>query len=102
MSGLRSTSWPSRGSSSSTRSRGRVCSGWRARSCTRMRCTEFWPSWWRMANGERVVVEIAFDGGQIMGARLTSVAADELEQGLAARNDGALTRDADDGRYTIP
>jgi hypothetical protein len=51
---------------------------------------------------ERVVVEIAFDGGQIMGARLTSTSADELEQALAARNDAALTLDADDGRYTIP
>jgi hypothetical protein len=51
---------------------------------------------------ERVVVEIAFDGGQIMGARLTSESADELEQALGARNDGALTLDAEDGRYTVP
>ena len=51
---------------------------------------------------ERVVVEIAFDGGQIMGARLTAASADELEQALAAHNDGSLTLDADDGRYTIP
>jgi hypothetical protein len=51
---------------------------------------------------ERVVVEIAFDGGQIMGARLTSESADDLEQALGARNDGALTLDADDGRYTVP
>ena len=55
-----------------------------------------------MPSDERVVVEIAFDGGQIMGARLTTASADELEQALAARNDGALTLDADDGRYTIP
>ena len=53
-------------------------------------------------SGERVVVELAFDGGQIMGARLTSESADELEKALAERNDGALTLDADDGRYTIP
>jgi hypothetical protein len=55
-----------------------------------------------MPDDERIVVEIAFDGGQIMGARLTSTSADELEQALAARNDGSLTLDADDGRYTIP
>ena len=55
-----------------------------------------------MPSDERVVVEIAFDGGQIMGARLTTASADELEQALAARNDGALTLDADDGRYTVP
>jgi hypothetical protein len=55
-----------------------------------------------MSSNERVVVEIAFDGGQIMGARLTTTSADELEQALGAGNDGALTLDADDGRYTIP
>src|SRR6476661_3155570 len=53
-------------------------------------------------SNERVVVELAFDGGQIMGARLTSESADELEKALADRHDGALTLDADDGRYTIP
>jgi hypothetical protein len=51
---------------------------------------------------DRVVIEIGFDGGQIMGARVTTASADELEQALAARNDGALTLDAEDGRYTIP
>jgi hypothetical protein len=54
-----------------------------------------------MASNERVVVEIAFDGGQIMGARLSSTSADELDQALAAKSDGALTLDTDDGRYTI-
>jgi hypothetical protein len=51
---------------------------------------------------ERVVVEIAFDGGQIMAARLTSGSADELERALGDDRDGALMLDADDGRYTIP
>jgi hypothetical protein len=51
---------------------------------------------------DRVVVEIGFDGGQIMGARLTSASADELERALASRDDGALALDAEDGRYTIP
>jgi hypothetical protein len=55
-----------------------------------------------MASNERVVVEIGFDGGQIMGARITQASADELEHALAVRNDGSLTLDADDGRYTIP
>jgi hypothetical protein len=54
-----------------------------------------------MASEERIVVEIGFDGGQIMGARLTGASADELEQALATRADGALTLDADDGRYAI-
>jgi hypothetical protein len=51
---------------------------------------------------DRVVVEIGFDGGQIMGARLTSSSADQLEQALASHDDGALALDAEDGRYTIP
>ena len=55
-----------------------------------------------MASTERVVVEIGFDGGQIMGARLTEQSADELEQALAGSRDGSLTLDADDGRYSIP
>jgi hypothetical protein len=55
-----------------------------------------------MVSEERIVVEIGFDGGQIMGARLTSASADELEQALAGAQDGALMLDADDGRYTVP
>ena len=55
-----------------------------------------------MASAERVVVEIGFDGGQIMGARLTNASADELERALGDDRDGALMLDADDGRYTIP
>ena len=55
-----------------------------------------------MASEERIVVEIAFDGGQIMAARLTSASADELERALGDSRDGALTLDADDGRYTVP
>ena len=55
-----------------------------------------------MASTERVVVEIGFDGGQIMGARLTEASADELEKAMSGERDGALTLDADDGRYTVP
>jgi hypothetical protein len=55
-----------------------------------------------MADAERVVVEIGFDGGQIMGARLTEASADELEKAMSGNRDGSLTLDADDGRYTLP
>jgi hypothetical protein len=55
-----------------------------------------------MSSEERIVVEIAFDGGQIMGARLTNASADELERALGDDRDGTLMLDADDGRYTIP
>lgn len=60
-----------------------------------------------MAETERVRVEIAFDGGQIMGAIVTATSADALEQALGAADlragsgEAALSLEAEDGRYTI-
>jgi hypothetical protein len=60
-----------------------------------------------LSEAERVRVEIAFDGGQIMGALVSSASADALEQALgsadlrAGAGDAALALDAEDGRYTI-
>jgi hypothetical protein len=60
-----------------------------------------------LASPERVRIEIAFDGGQIMGALVSSASADALEQALgsadlrAGSGDAALSLDAEDGRYTI-
>jgi hypothetical protein len=60
-----------------------------------------------VASTERVRIEIAFDGGQIMSALVTSASADALEQALGAADiragtgDAALSLDAEDGRYTI-
>ena len=50
---------------------------------------------------EEVRIEIAFDGGQIMGAYVSLAAADELERALADGRDGAVGLDAEDGRYTV-
>ena len=50
---------------------------------------------------ERVRIEIAFDGGQIMGASVTLSAADELERALGQGSDGSVALDAEDGRYTV-
>ena len=50
---------------------------------------------------ERVRIEIAFDGGQIMGASVTLSAADELERALDDGRDGGLALEAEDGRYTV-
>ncbi|MBA2331478.1 MAG: hypothetical protein H0V94_01640 [Actinobacteria bacterium] len=50
---------------------------------------------------DSVRVEIAFDGGQIMGAIVTVAGADELERVLAAANDETHVLDSSDGRYTI-
>ncbi len=60
-----------------------------------------------MSSTERIRVEIAFDGGQIMGALVTPESADALEQALgsadlrAGAGDAALALEAEDGRYTI-
>jgi hypothetical protein len=60
-----------------------------------------------VAEQERVRIEIAFDGGQIMGAVVTQAGADALEQALgsadlrAGTGEAALALDAEDGRYTI-
>ncbi len=47
-----------------------------------------------MADTERVRVEIAFDGGQIMGAIVTAAGADALEQALGAADLRAGSGDA--------
>ena len=55
-----------------------------------------------MAEGERVRIEVGFDGGQIMGAYVENATADELEQALAsASGNGAIHVEAEDGRYTL-
>ena len=54
-----------------------------------------------MADGERVRIEIGFDGGQIMSALVETGAATQLEQALAGGSDGALALEAEDGRYTV-
>jgi hypothetical protein len=50
---------------------------------------------------ERVRIEIAFDGGQIMGAYVGLSAADELERALGDGRDGSIALPAEDGNYTV-
>jgi hypothetical protein len=50
---------------------------------------------------DQIRLEIAFDGGQIMGALVSVASADELDKALASGQDGVLTLDAADGRYTL-
>jgi hypothetical protein len=50
---------------------------------------------------ERVRIEVAFDGGQIMGAYVELSAADALERALDEGRDGSVALEADDGRYTV-
>ena len=50
---------------------------------------------------DSVRVELAFDGGQIMSAFVTSAGADALERALAAGAEGTHALDACDGRYSV-
>jgi hypothetical protein len=56
---------------------------------------------------DRVRIEIGFDGGQSLGVSVDNAIADELERALASAEpragagEGALTFDAEDGRYTV-
>ncbi len=54
-----------------------------------------------MASGERVRIEVGFDGGQIMGALVSPEHAEALERKLAAGGDGVVELEAEDGRYTL-
>jgi len=49
---------------------------------------------------EHVRLEIAFDGGQIMGALVSTESADDLDKALASGQETTLALDAADGRYT--
>jgi hypothetical protein len=51
---------------------------------------------------ERVRVEVAFEGGQVMSAVVDVSAAEGLESALGSGGDGAFQLEADDGRYTLP
>jgi hypothetical protein len=54
-----------------------------------------------VAENEQVRIEVAFEGGQIMGALVSVASADALERALASDDEPALTLDAADGRYTV-
>ncbi|MGH3104700.1 MAG: hypothetical protein ACRDN6_11465, partial [Gaiellaceae bacterium] len=57
----------------------------------------------RVAEAERVRIEVGFEGGQVMSAHVEASAADELERTLSSSPaDGAFQIDAEDGRYTLP
>jgi hypothetical protein len=54
-----------------------------------------------VAENEQVRLEIAFEGGQIMGALVSAASADSLERALADGGQAALSLDANDGRYIV-
>jgi hypothetical protein len=54
-----------------------------------------------VAEDEHVRIEVAFEGGQIMGALVSAASADALEHALVSGGQAALALDATDARYTV-
>ena len=53
-----------------------------------------------MTNGERLRVEIAFDGNQVLTVYVPPSTADDLDRALAGEHE-SLSFEAEDGRYTV-
>ena len=54
-----------------------------------------------MAEGERVRLELAFEGQQVLSVNVPTATAEELDRALAGDADGSFTFDGEDGRYTL-
>jgi hypothetical protein len=54
-----------------------------------------------MSEPERVRIEIAFDGQQVLNVLVPQQTAEDLDRALAGDHDSAYSFEADDGRYTI-
>jgi hypothetical protein len=54
-----------------------------------------------MAEADRIRIEIAFDGTQVLSVLVPSQTADDLDRALSGDHDGAWAFEADDGRYTV-
>jgi hypothetical protein len=54
-----------------------------------------------VGDGDRVRLELAFEGGQALSVFVTAAVADDLDVALADGSDGAFSFEAEDGRYTV-
>ena len=54
-----------------------------------------------MAEVDRVRIEIAFDGQQVLSVLVPLQTAEDLDRSLAGDHDSSFSFEADDGRYTI-
>jgi len=54
-----------------------------------------------MSDNERIRIEIAFDGQQVLSVLVPVSTAEDLDRALAGDHDSAYSFEADDGRYTI-
>jgi hypothetical protein len=54
-----------------------------------------------VADGERVRVEIGFDGGQVIGCFVDAASADQLERALHEDGPRVIVLDSEDGPYHV-
>ena len=54
-----------------------------------------------MSESERIRVEIAFDGQQVLSLYVPLETADDVDRALSGDRDGTVSFEADDGRYTV-
>ena len=54
-----------------------------------------------MASDDRIRLEIAFDGQQVLSVYVPAATAEDLDRALARDEAAALSFEADDGRYTV-
>ena len=54
-----------------------------------------------MADIDRVRIEIALDGQQVLSVLVPQQTADDLDRALAGDHDSSYSFEADDGRYTV-
>jgi hypothetical protein len=55
-----------------------------------------------MAENDRIRIEIAFDGQQVLSVMVPAQTAEDLDRALSGDNhDSAWSFEADDGRYTV-
>ena len=54
-----------------------------------------------MSDVERIRIEIAFDGQQVLSIVVPLQTAEDLDRSLAGDHDSAYSFEADDGRYTV-
>jgi len=54
-----------------------------------------------VASPDRLRIEVALDGQQVLSVLVPPNTADELDRALAGSHDGAFSFEAEDGRYTL-
>jgi hypothetical protein len=54
-----------------------------------------------MAATDRIRIEIAFEGPQVLSVLVPAEAADDLDRALATDGEASFSFEAEDGRYTV-